>query len=144
MSKKFTMAQQNYAIHELETLAILEALMKWEDKLIGYDVHIITDHKALEFFKTQSSMTAHQRHWMDYLSRFNFNITYIKGDLNKVADCLSCYYKSDNTQDVHMYNEYVRADAHIDPAEEDLPAQRCKEILERIIEMRAMHETDHQ
>jgi len=55
------MAQQNYAIHELETLAILEALMKWEDKLIGYDVHIITDHKALEFFKTQSSMTARQR-----------------------------------------------------------------------------------
>jgi len=28
MSKKFTMAQQNYAVHELETLAILEALMK--------------------------------------------------------------------------------------------------------------------
>ena len=51
MFKKFTTAQQNYAIHELETLAILEALMKWEDKLIGYDVHIIMDHKALEFFK---------------------------------------------------------------------------------------------
>ena len=58
MSKKFTTAQQNYAIHKLETLAILEALMKWEDKLIGYDIRIITDHKALEFFKTQSSLTA--------------------------------------------------------------------------------------
>jgi len=79
---------------------------------------------------------------MDYLSRFNFDITYIKGDLNKVANCLSHYYKSDNTQDVHMYNEYVRADACIDPAEEDLPAQRCKEISEHIIEMRAMRETD--
>ena len=31
MSKKFTSAQQNYAIHKLETLAILEALIKWED-----------------------------------------------------------------------------------------------------------------
>jgi len=135
MSKKFTTAQQNYAVHELETLAILEALMKWEDKLIGYDVHIITDHKALEFFKTQSSITARQRRWMDYLSRFNFDITYIKGDLNKVADCLSRYYKSDNTQDIHMYDEYVHADTHIDPAGEDLPAQRCKEISECIIEM---------
>ena len=28
MSKKFTSAQQNYAVHELETLAILEALIK--------------------------------------------------------------------------------------------------------------------
>ena len=29
MSKKFTDAQQNYTVHELETLAILEALIKW-------------------------------------------------------------------------------------------------------------------
>ena len=34
MSKKFTVAQHNYTMHELETLAILEALLKWEDKLI--------------------------------------------------------------------------------------------------------------
>jgi hypothetical protein len=53
MSKKFTYAQQHYAVYELETLAILEALLKWEDKLIGGKVHVITDHKALEFFKTQ-------------------------------------------------------------------------------------------
>ena len=89
MSKKFTTAQQNYTVHELEMLAILEALLKWEDKLMGCELHIITDHKALEFFKTQSSLTNCQRRWMDYLSRFTFNMTYIKGDLNKVADCLS-------------------------------------------------------
>ena len=28
MSKKFTNAQQNFAVHKLETLAILEALLK--------------------------------------------------------------------------------------------------------------------
>jgi hypothetical protein len=60
MSKKFSSAQQNYAVHELETLAILEALMKWEDKLMGYRIHVITDHKALEFFKTQSNLTPRQ------------------------------------------------------------------------------------
>ena len=107
MSTKFTTAQQNYAVHKLETLAILEALMKWEDKLIGYNIHIITDHKALEFFKTQSTLTARQCWWMDYLSRFTFDITYIKGDLNKVANCLSQYYKSDTIQDIHQYDEYV-------------------------------------
>jgi hypothetical protein len=42
MSKKFTTAQHNYAVHELETLSILEALLKWEDKLIGYCIHVIT------------------------------------------------------------------------------------------------------
>ena len=58
LSKKFTTAQHNYAVHELETLAILEALQKWEDKLVRYCIHIITDHKALEFFKTQANLTS--------------------------------------------------------------------------------------
>lgn len=60
MSKKFTHAQQNYAVHELETLAILKALIKWEDKLIGRRLHVITDHKALEFFKTQANLSHRQ------------------------------------------------------------------------------------
>ena len=60
MSKKFTTAQQNYTVHELETLAILESLQHWEDKLIGYKIHVIMDHKALKFFKTQSDMSPRQ------------------------------------------------------------------------------------
>jgi len=91
MSKKFTSAQQHYAVHELETLAILEALTKWEDKLLGRKIHIITDHKALEFFKTQSRLSNRQFRWIDYMSRFDFDITYVKGEYNKVADCLSRY-----------------------------------------------------
>ena len=35
LSKKFSSAQQNYRTHEHETIAILEALIKWEDKLLG-------------------------------------------------------------------------------------------------------------
>lgn len=101
MSKKFTSAQQHYAVHEMETLAILEALQKWEDKLIGIRFHVITNHKALEFFKTQAQLSNRQRQWMDYMSRFNFNITYIKGEYNKVADCLSQYFESDTGADVH-------------------------------------------
>jgi len=88
MSRKFSNTQQNYAVHELKTLAILESLQKWEDKLVGYKIHVIMDHKALEFFKTQNRLTNRQHRWMDYLSRFNFDITYIKGELNKIADCL--------------------------------------------------------
>ena len=31
LSKKFTSAQHNYHMHKHKTLAVLEALMKWED-----------------------------------------------------------------------------------------------------------------
>ncbi|KAG6893761.1 hypothetical protein C0992_008719 [Termitomyces sp. T32_za158] len=120
MSCKFTTAQQNYAVHKLETLAILEALLKWEDKLMGYKIHIITDHKALEFFKTQ------------------FDITYVKGELNKVADCLLQYFESDTRDDVHEVHDFVQVDKHIDPDGEDLPLHRFQEIAEHHVEIRAM------
>jgi len=47
---------------------------------------------------------------MEYLSRFDFDIRYIKGKLNKVADCLSRYYESDTWYDVYDVSEYVDAD----------------------------------
>jgi hypothetical protein len=53
LSKKFSDAQRNYRTFEHETIAILEALLKWEDKLIGRRIHVVTDHQALEFFQTQ-------------------------------------------------------------------------------------------
>jgi RNase H-like domain found in reverse transcriptase len=107
MSKKFSSAQQNYAVHESETLAILEVLMKWEEKLMGYQIPVITDHKALEFFKMKSNLTPCQHRWMDYMSRFDFNITYVKGELNKVANCLSCYYENYMATEVHDVNKYM-------------------------------------
>ena len=39
-----------------------------------------------------------------------------------------------------MYDEYVCADAHIDPAGKDLPALQCKEMTSQVIEMQAMQE----
>lgn len=138
MSKKFTYAQQHYAVHEMETLAILEALMKWEDKLVGRKIHVITDHKALEFFKTQSQLSNRQRRWIDYMSRFQFDITYVRGEYNKVADCLSRYYESDTAADVHDASEYVQVDRKVDPEGEDLPQGRMQEIKERVVEIRAM------
>ena len=35
LSKRFSSAQQSYCTHEHETIVILEALIKWEDKLLG-------------------------------------------------------------------------------------------------------------
>jgi len=142
MSKKFMSAQQHYAVHEMETLAILEALLKWEDKLVGKRIHVITDHKALEFFKTQTRLSSRQQRWTDYMSRFNFDITYIKGEYNKVADCLSRYYESDTPDDVPEFHEYVQVDRELDPEGEDLPQQRVMEVKERVVEIRAMKDME--
>ena len=128
MSKKFTSAQHNYRVFEMETIAILEALLKWEDKLLGNRIHIVTDHRALEFFKTQRRLSSRQMRWMEYLSRFDFDIQYIKGTSNKVADSLSRYYQSDTGDDTHPLYDYVNADIQLDPSGEDLPWNRVVEI----------------
>jgi hypothetical protein len=128
MSKKFTAAQHNYRVFEMETIAILEGLLKWEDKLLGNKVRVVTDHRALEFFKTQRRLSSRQMRWMEYLSRFDFDIQYVKGTSNKVADSLSRYYQSDTSDDTHMTYDYVNADLVLDPEGEDLPWNRVVEI----------------
>ena len=110
MSRKLTSAQRNYRVYKQETLAILEALPRWEDKLLGYPINIVTDHKTLEFFRQQPMLSGRQTHWVEYLDRFRWNITYVEGPHNKVADALSRYYQTDTWYDTHLPGEYVSAD----------------------------------
>lgn len=121
MSRKFKEAQQNYRVFEMETLAILEALTKWEDKLIGRKFTVITDHQSLEFFSKQKHLSGRQARWAEYLSRFDFDVIYVKGQYNIVADCLSRYYSSDLPGETHADHQYVAADQRLDPEGEDLP-----------------------
>ena len=127
MSKKFSSAQTNYRVFEMETIAILEALLKWEDKLLGRRIRVVTDHKALEFFKTQRRLNSRQSRWMEFLARFDYDITYIKGETNLVADALSRYYENDNWEEPNEHAPYVNADARLDPEGEDLPWDRFEE-----------------
>jgi RNase H-like domain found in reverse transcriptase len=59
MSKKFTTVQMNNRVFEMETIAILEGLLKWEDKFLGCKITVVTDHKPLKFFKTQRYLNNH-------------------------------------------------------------------------------------
>ena len=69
LSKKFMSTQHNYCMDEHETPVVLEALMKWEDKLLGRKFTVVTDHKGLEYFKTQPNLSPRQL-W-EYLPHFN-------------------------------------------------------------------------
>ena len=136
MSRKFTPAQINYATWEHELLAVLEALLRWEDKLLGLKFTIVTDHKALTFFKDTPYTTQRRMHWWEYLSRFDYSIEYIEGQSNKVADSLSRYYLSDAPEETHDVSEYVNADARLDPDRDDLPIKRAAELMGMRAELR--------
>jgi len=71
---------------------------------------------------------------MEFLARFDYDIMYVKGETNLVADALSRYYESDNWDETKDTPQYVNADARLDPEGEDLPWDRFEET-------RAMRET---
>ncbi|KAG6858313.1 hypothetical protein C0995_000954, partial [Termitomyces sp. Mi166 len=72
------------------------------------------------------------------MSRYQFDITYVKGELNKVVDCLLRYFESDTIDDVHNVYDYVQVDKQIDPEGEDLPLHRFHKIVKKRVEIRAM------
>ena len=111
-----------------KTIAVLKALMKWEDKLLGHKFTLVTDHKGLEYFETQKNLLDRQVRWWEFLSRFNYTIMHVDGVDNKVADCLSCYYKNDMSEDNHSENTYVNADIRLDPDGKLLPTDRYMEL----------------
>ena len=113
MSKIFSNAQQHYQAHEHETISMLEALMKWEDKLLGCKFTLVTDHKGLEYFETQKNLSDRQVQWWEFL--VNYTIVHVDGIDNKVPDCLSRYYENDTSEDNHWENTYVNADIQLDP-----------------------------
>src|SRR5262245_12653293 len=118
----------------METLAILKALLKWEDKLIGCCIHVVTDHRTLEFFKCQPKLSNRQMCWMEFLSWFDFDIRYIKGPNNEVADSLSRYYRNDTKEDNTPFHCYVNADIRLNPEGNDLPWGRMPEIRTMVVD----------
>src|SRR6202522_3846523 len=88
-SSTFKDTELNYPVHEKELLAMIRALKKWRSDLIGSPFYVFTDHKTLENFDTQKDLSRRQARWMEFLSQYDTQFVYVRGDRNSVADALS-------------------------------------------------------
>ena len=52
-------------------------------------VTVYTNHKALEYFATQPTLSPRQTRWQQYLASYDWTIVYKAGKYNVVADGLS-------------------------------------------------------
>ena len=50
---------------------------------------VVTNHKGLEHFMTTKKLTPRQARWVEFLSKFNFVVTYQTGKKNEKADALT-------------------------------------------------------
>ena len=91
---------------------------------------VITDHQVLTFFKEAPAGSQRRTRWWEYVSHFNFELLYLKGDKNIVANALSCYYLSDEPGERHGVESYVNADSRLDPEGDNLSDSHCRETEE--------------
>jgi hypothetical protein len=89
LSHKLCGAELNWPVYEKEFYAIIYCLKQCQWYLQGNDVIIYTDHKSLQYFISQKSLSPKQSRWIEFLSSFYCKIEYKEGRYNVVADALS-------------------------------------------------------
>jgi hypothetical protein len=88
-SRKLKEHEKNYATHDLELAAIVHALRKWRNYLMGRKFELRIDHNGLKYLFDQPTLNARQSMWLEFLCEYDFEINHIKGKENKVVDALS-------------------------------------------------------
>lgn len=89
ISRKLNKAEKNYAVIELECLAIKWAVDYFYSYLYGSKFKIMTDHAPLTWLKQNHGKNSRLTRWALSLQTFDFHIEYIKGSENLLADALS-------------------------------------------------------
>jgi RNase H-like domain found in reverse transcriptase len=96
-SRKLSSAEMNYPVHEREFLAIVYALNEWRPYLHGSLFIIKPDHHPLRYLDTQSDLSKRHMRWMETLQEYDYEILYVQGKFNVVADALSRINESPST-----------------------------------------------
>jgi hypothetical protein len=88
-SRQLRCHEEHYPAHDLELLAVIDALKVWRHYLLGNLVHIYTDHKSLKYLFTQLDLNMRQRRWLELIKDYELEVHYHPGKANVVVDALS-------------------------------------------------------
>jgi RNase H-like domain found in reverse transcriptase/Reverse transcriptase (RNA-dependent DNA polymerase)/Integrase zinc binding domain/Integrase core domain len=114
-SKTLNAAEQRYTITELELFAIVYTLTRFRNILIGDRFIIMCDHKALIFLNSCYLVGGRLTRWKLFLQEFDFEIVFIKGIDNILADYLSRLnmsincdsYDLSSPKELHIFKIYM-------------------------------------
>ena len=83
-------AELNYSTLEKEALGILWVVERHRYILLGYPIHIKSDHRPLRDLFNKQGLNSRQSRWIERLLEFDIKgFEHVEGKLNKVADALS-------------------------------------------------------
>ena len=88
-SKKLNHTEGRYSATDKEALGVLLACRNFHHYLWGTKFTIITDHQPLTSIFKRKTKSARMNRWILEMREYNYEIQYIKGKYNYVADQLS-------------------------------------------------------
>ncbi|CAD7078364.1 unnamed protein product [Hermetia illucens] len=110
--------ERNYSPIEKELLAIVWDTKYFRPYLYGIKFEIKTDHRPLVWLQSLKDPDSKTLRWRIKLNEYNFNISYVKGKENQVADFLS---RSNTDQNEINYQNKIPSDiATIHSGKEEL------------------------
>ena len=115
-SAKLNDTQRNYPVHEIEMLAGIETMLWHRDILQGVQFKWLTDHKGLTYLLNQKNVLGRQARWLEKMSSFMFEVVYMPGSENIVADALSQMYSEDDAGTERTVSEFTYHDVDDDDA----------------------------
>ena len=78
-----------YTIYDKEMLAIMHTLAKFRQYLVGTRFVVRSDHNSLKYFLEQTDLNERHQKWVNKIQAYDFDIEFVKGKNNVVADALS-------------------------------------------------------
>ena len=87
-SRSLRGAEVNYFTTELELLAIVWALGKFQSYILGGPIRIETDHQALTYLLSCRFLNSRLIRWRLAIQDYCLEITHIPGTKNQIADAL--------------------------------------------------------
>ena len=81
--------ERNWGITDLEAGAVVYGVKKFRHMLWGTPFQILTDHRALVYLESCKDKTARLARWYEFLSAFQYTITYKQGAKHSNADGVS-------------------------------------------------------
>jgi hypothetical protein len=101
--KKLKEHERLYASHDLELEAIVHALKKWRNYLMGNRFYLRKDHNGLNYLFDHPTLNTRHSIWLEFLCEYDFDIKNIKGKENKVVDALSTRVYEIHSTTISMY-----------------------------------------